>query len=80
LGTLNDHRASVADIEFSDPTRDFTSVEWNKLRDAGYTSTLKLKRRNANDGRGTRTPEISSLRAANSTLDVRLAAMEGNEC
>mmetsp|Transcript_17447 Transcript_17447/g.25200 ORF Transcript_17447/g.25200 Transcript_17447/m.25200 type:complete len:149 (+) Transcript_17447:243-689(+) len=73
-GDLNGQWASVAGIDVSNHTRDFTTAQWNTLHDAGCAPTLKLERRFANNGGDS---QISLLCLANDALEAQLAVMEG---
>jgi len=71
---LSDTRIYMAGIDVTNLTRDFTNVEWNKLRDVGYTPALKLWRKTANNSNSS---WISLIHPTNEALKAQLAAIEG---
>ena len=77
----NDTRTHVAGIDVSDPCKDFTTIEWSKLREAGYVDTLKYRRKQYQRRTGysssASVASVASLRSENNDLRSRIAALEG---
>ncbi len=73
----NDTRTNIVGIDVTDPTRDYSDSEYTRLAEAGYTDTLKYRRRLQRSKSSSSATSISSLQTENSNLQRCLAALEG---